>query len=164
MGKSISRQRVIQLLDDPDFHLLAAEYPDMYADEIDAMNDYVRSVTPAIPDYVLANAPTALKFVGTRVKRIEDPARITGQALYASDIKLPDMLQVAVVRSPHAHALIESIDTSAAEALPGVRAVLTYKNAPKTLLGTNPDKLVVNQEAHFAGEEVAAVAADDLHT
>ncbi len=164
MTKAISRQRVLQLLDDPDFQLLAAEYPDLYEDEIEAMNAYVRSVTPAVPEYVRDAAPTALRFLGTRVKRIEDPARIMGQAVYTSDVHLPDMLHVAIVRSPHAHALIESIDTSAAEQLPGVRAVLTYKNAPKTLIVTKPEKMVVNQEAHFAGEEVAAVAADDLNT
>ena len=164
MTKKISHQRVLQLLDDPDFQLAAAEYPDVYEDEINAMNNYLRSVTPPMPANVLAAAPTALKFVGTRVKRIEDPARLTGQGMYASDVRLPDMLHAAVLRSPHAHAIIESIDTSAAEALPGVRAVLTYKNAPKTLLGTAPDKLVVNQEAHFAGEEIAAVAAEDWHT
>ncbi len=163
MTKAISRQRVLQLLDDPDFQLAAAEYPDLYEDEITAMNDYIRSVTPTVPEYIRTAAPTALKYIGTRVKRIEDPARITGQAVYASDVKLPDMLHVAILRSPHAHASIDSIDTSAAEALPGVRAVLTYKNAPTFLLGTNPDKLIVNQEAHFAGEEVAAVAADDMH-
>ena len=165
MTKKISRQRVLQMLDDPDFQLAAAENPDLYEDEINAMNDYVRSVTPAMPAHVLAGVPTALRFVGTRVKRIEDPARLTGQGLYASDINLPDMLHAAVLRSPYAHAIIESIDTSAAEALPGVRAVLTYKNAPKTVISAGPpEKLLVNQEAHFAGEEVAAVAADDWHT
>jgi len=162
--KQISHKRVLELLDDPDFHLASAEYPDQWEAEIDAMNAYVRSVTPPVPEHVLAAAPTALKFVGTRVKRVEDPARITGQALYASDVNLPGMLHVAILRSPHAHARIEDIDTSVAEALPGVRAVLTYKNAPKTKIGGPPDKLVVNQEAHFVGEEVAAVAAEDMHT
>ena len=134
MTKAISRQRVLQLLDDPDFQLLAAEYPDLYEDEIEAMNAYVRSVTPNVPDYVREAAPTTLRFLGTKVKRIEDPARLTGQGFYASDIRLPGTLQAYIVRSPYAHAMITAIDTSAAEALPGVRAVLTYKNAPKTLI------------------------------
>ena len=164
MKKQIAQKRILEMLDDPDFQLLAAEYPDVYADEIDAMNEYVRSVTPAVPEHVLAGMPTALKFVGTKVKRIEDPARITGQAVYASDVRLPNMLHAAILRSPHAHAIIESIDTSAAEALPGVRAVLTYKNAPDVKLTNEPVKLVVNKEAHFAGEEIAAVAAEDMHT
>lgn len=162
--KRISHKRVLELLDDPDFHLAAAEYPDQWQDELDAVNDYLRSVTPQLPEAVLATAPLVLKFVGTRVKRIEDPARLTGQAIYVSDVKLPDMLHVAILRSPHAHARIEDIDTSAAEALPGVRAVLTYKNAPKTTIGGPPNKLAVNQEVHFAGEDVAAVAAEDMHT
>ena len=162
--KTVSRQRVLQLLDDPNFHLAAAENPEFFEDEIEAMNDYLRSVTPPVPDHVLAAAPTALKILGTRQRRIEDPARLTGQAIYASDVKLPDMLHVAILRSPYAHASIKSIDTSAAEKMPGVRAVLTYQNAPKTIISTPPDKLVVNREAHFEGEEMAAVAADDIHT
>jgi CO/xanthine dehydrogenase Mo-binding subunit len=163
--KTISRQRVLQLLDDPEFQLAAAEYPDLYEDEIDAMNDFLRSVTPPVPEHVRAAAPTALKIIGTRQRRIEDPARLTGQALYASDVRLPDMLHVAILRSPYAHASIASIDTAAAEKLPGVRAVLTYKNAPKAVISAGPPvKAVVNQEVHFEGEEVAAVAADDMHT
>ena len=167
MGKKFSQARILQMLDDPDFQLLSAEYPDLYADEIEAMNDYVRSITPALPEWVKGAAPKSqqqLKFVGTKVKRIEDPARLTGNGVYASDVQLPGMLYGYIVRSPYAHATITAIDTSAAEALPGVRAVLTYKNAPQTKIGTNPDKFVVNQEAHCAGDEVAAVAAEDPHT
>lgn len=68
-------------------------------------------------------APT--EFMGVRIKRREDPALITGAGKYTADIQLPNMLYMAVVRSPHAHARLNGIDASAALALPGVVAVLT---------------------------------------
>ena len=64
------------------------------------------------------------QFLGVRIKRREDPALLTGQGKYVADIHLENMLYMAVVRSPYAHARILSIDTSAAEAMPGVVAVL----------------------------------------
>ena len=55
--------------------------------------------------------------------------RVTGQAKYTNDLKLPDMLYARVLRSPHPHARIRRIDTSAASRLPGVQAVMTHENA-----------------------------------
>ena len=63
--------------------------------------------------------------IGARVKRKEDPRLITGAGNYVGDIKLPGMHHVAFVRSPYAHAKLNSIDTSKAKALPGVIAVFT---------------------------------------
>ena len=63
--------------------------------------------------------------IGARVKRKEDPRLITGTATYVGDLKLPGMRYVAFVRSPHAHARIGAIDTSAARGMPGVVAVVT---------------------------------------
>ena len=54
--------------------------------------------------------------------------KVTGRARYGADINLPGLLYGKILRSPHAHARIKSIDTSKAEALPGVRAVVTYKD------------------------------------
>ena len=62
---------------------------------------------------------------GSSIKRREDPRLITGQGNYVDDIKLVGMLHAAVVRSPHAHANIKSVETSKAEALEGVVAVFT---------------------------------------
>jgi len=67
-------------------------------------------------------------YVGKRVKRTEDPRLIKGLAHYVDDISLPGTLHVAFVRSIYAHAKINSIDTSAALALPGVIAVYTGKD------------------------------------
>ena len=67
----------------------------------------------------------AEKFVGKSIKRTEDPRMIQGLAHYVDDIKLPDTLHAAFLRSVHAHARIKSIDVSAAAKLPGVVAVYT---------------------------------------
>src|SRR5687767_571631 len=68
------------------------------------------------------------KLVGTPVRRREDPKLITGGATYVDDVRLVDMHYMAVVRSPHAHARIRSIDTSAARQMPGVIAVYTHED------------------------------------
>ena len=59
------------------------------------------------------------------MKRVEDQRFVRGQGNYVDDVNLPGMLHSAILRSPYAHARIKSIDTSAAEALPGVHAVIT---------------------------------------
>src|SRR5690348_4982182 len=65
------------------------------------------------------------RFVGAEVKRKEDPRLITGSSTYVDDLKVPGMGVIALVRSPHPHATIVSIDKSAALAMPGVLAVVT---------------------------------------
>ena len=70
-----------------------------------------------------------LSTIGNDTPRIDAIERVTGQAKYTRDWKLPGMLFGKVLRSPHPHARLVSIDTSEAEALPGVRSVITYENA-----------------------------------
>lgn len=65
------------------------------------------------------------KTVGARIKRREDPALIQGLGQYVDDVKLPQMLHVAILRSSHGHAKIKSLDTDAARRHPGVVAVFT---------------------------------------
>jgi xanthine dehydrogenase YagR molybdenum-binding subunit len=100
--------------------------------------------------------------VGKGVSRIDARERVTGSARYTYDVVLPGMLHAAVLRSPHAHARLLSIDTSRAESLPGVRAVLTRHNAPD-IRWYGIGKLL-DSTLRFVGEEVAVVAADDLDT
>ena len=88
--------------------------------------------------------------------------KLTGEARYSADLKLPGMLYGAVLRSPHAHANILSIDASAATALPGVRAVMTPFDAPSGRV--EPDVKVLDTRVRYEGDEVAAVAADDPDT
>ena len=68
--------------------------------------------------------------IGQPVRRKEDVRLITGAGRYSDDLSLPNQAHAAMLRSPHAHARIVSIDTSKAEALPGVRAVVTSKDFP----------------------------------
>src|SRR5690606_28874334 len=65
------------------------------------------------------------RWIGQPVRRLEDQRLLTGQGRFADDLKVPGALQAVVLRSPHAHARILAIDTAAALALPGVRAVFT---------------------------------------
>ena len=69
--------------------------------------------------------------VGTRPIRHDGREKVTGEARYGDDITLPGLLYGKILRSPHAHARIRSIDTSRAEALPGVRAVVTAADFPR---------------------------------
>ena len=101
---------------------------------------------------------------------------MTGRALYGADIKLPSMIWGAVLRSPHAHARILSIDTSAAEAMDGVHAVVTNADLPQasdemvdlgegaTNLKWAVDNILASDKALYAGHAVAAVAAADRYT
>ena len=100
--------------------------------------------------------------VGQSVQRRGLREKLTGEARYSADLKLPGMLCGAVLRSPHAHANIISIDTSAALALPGVRAVVTPFDVPGGRV--EPDVLVLDTRVRYEGDEVAAVAADDAET
>ena len=77
---------------------------------------------------VLSN--TNYNVVGTRPIRHDGADKVTGRAKYGADFEMSGMLYGKVLRSPHAHARIKSIDTSAAEALPGVRAVVTGADLP----------------------------------
>jgi len=115
-----------------------------------------------------------MRIVGTRARRIEDPALLRGAGRYADDIELPGLAHAAFVRSPHAHALIRSIDSAAARAMPEVVAVLTAKDLEKHLtrlrmpLGfpsaSLPDHItpfvLTPREACFVGEAVAMVIAE----
>ncbi|HAS73856.1 MAG TPA: xanthine dehydrogenase, partial [Clostridiales bacterium UBA8960] len=102
------------------------------------------------------------KHIGKPYDRKEAKEKVTGQALYVHDMELPGMLHAKCVHSPHAHAKILSIDTSAAEALPGVKAVVTGKDAPYRVGLYMIDKnLIAVDRVRYQGEIVAAVAAED---
>jgi xanthine dehydrogenase molybdenum-binding subunit len=88
---------------------------------------------------------------------------VTGAATYIRDLKIPRMLRTRILRSPHAHANITSIDTSKAEALPGVAAVLTYQNIPADWpdgFGQRSHIHILNSTVRFVGDPVAVVAAE----
>ena len=117
----------------------------------------------------------AYQVIGTRPLRTDGTDKVTGRALYGADIRLPGMLYGAVLRSPHAHARIRAIDTSRAEALPGVRAVVTAADLPEleskiTELGEGEvnlryqsNNVLARDKVLYHGHPVAAVAATNLN-
>ena len=105
--------------------------------------------------------------IGASVPVRDAAQKVTGQIRYVDDMKLPHMLHAKLLTSPYAHARILSIDTSRAEALDGVAAVVCWKNAPANFYnGNGEDKdikgteLVFDQELRYVGDKVAAVAAE----
>ena len=106
--------------------------------------------------------------IGQSVPRIDTPLKATGDAVFTADVKLPRMLYAAVLRSPHAHARILGIDTSRAEALPGVKAVITAADTKGVKWGvfryTRDQEMLPFEKVRYVGEEVAAVAAVDEET
>jgi CO/xanthine dehydrogenase Mo-binding subunit len=105
-----------------------------------------------------------VKGVGLSIPRPDGPEKVTGQVQYVADIKPKGMLHAKLLRSPHAHARIVKIDTSRAKTLPGVRAVLTARDIPelKRKAPTRAHAVLAIDRVVFAGQPVAAVAADEL--
>ncbi|HXI31398.1 MAG TPA: xanthine dehydrogenase family protein molybdopterin-binding subunit [Vicinamibacterales bacterium] len=108
--------------------------------------------------------------IGTRPIRHDGVDKVTGRASYGADVTWPGMLHGVVLRSPHAHAHIVSIDTSAAEAMPGVHAVITGRDLPETTakialgeaaidLRDIGDNVIARTKVLYHGHAVAAVAA-----
>ena len=106
--------------------------------------------------------------IGSRARRVDAPDKATGKALYADDLTFPDQLYGAILQSPLPHAKILNIDTSKAERLPGVKAVITAKDVGNVRYGVSPARYDENvfaiDKVRYVGDEVAAVAATDLAT
>lgn len=109
------------------------------------------------------------KHIGTNTGKIDALSLATGQSMFVDDISFPDMLQLKFLYSPHAHAIIENIDTTLAEKYPGVEMVLTYKNTSRVIHTTagqgwpepSPyDTYMFNGKMRYIGDRVAAVAAE----
>ncbi|MGB0951594.1 MAG: xanthine dehydrogenase family protein molybdopterin-binding subunit [Planctomycetota bacterium] len=107
------------------------------------------------------------RVVGHGNRKVDGLAKATGEAVYTDDIQLPGMLHAKTLRSPHAHARIVSIDTSKAEALPGVLGVLVGSEMPikyGVIPWTPDENALATDKVRFIGDEVAAVAAVDEDT
>ena len=103
-----------------------------------------------------------LDVAGTSVVRRDLEVKLTGEARYTADLKLPGMLYGAILRSPHPHAVVLSVDTTEALRLNGVRAVVTPFDVPPGRMA--PDMGILDTRVRFVGDEVAVVAADDPDT
>ena len=109
------------------------------------------------------------KVIGTRVRRPDGIDKVTGRAKYGADAFAPGQLVGLVVRSPHAHALIKKIDTSKAEKVPGVKAIVTSADLPDLTGGDRGmrdilENCMARKKALYDGHAVAALAAVDMHT
>ncbi len=109
------------------------------------------------------NPDQELKIVGTNPVKHDGPDKVTGKAKFGADLFLPGMLMAKILRSPHPHANIKSIDTSKAEALPGVKSVVTGADFPDLPLGSPGGDMTRNimacEKVFYDGHPVAAVAA-----
>jgi xanthine dehydrogenase YagR molybdenum-binding subunit len=102
----------------------------------------------------------ALNFVGHKEPRIDGAERVTGRAVFTSDIQLPGMLYGKILRSPHPYARISRIKTQRAEELPGVHAVLSHKNVPKISF-YGGQTFIFDETVRYVGDEVACVIAEE---
>jgi CO/xanthine dehydrogenase Mo-binding subunit len=108
-----------------------------------------------------------MKAVGARLPRYDGVGHVTGRTQYVDDVRVGKTLWVKALRSPHHHAAVTSLNTSKAEAMAGVRAVVTCADVPKNVyghlegLGVPADEpLLADGEVRYLGQPVAAVAAD----
>jgi carbon-monoxide dehydrogenase large subunit len=117
----------------------------------------------------MASETQEIRGIGHSVKRKEDDRLIQGKGTFVDDVNLPGMLHMAILRSPVAHAKINSIDTSKAAALPGVVAVVTGELMAQHNLAWMPtmsydtQAVLVTDKVRFQGQEVAAVIAENLY-
>src|SRR5882724_4842614 len=102
-----------------------------------------------MPEYKWPEAEKR-SLIGKRISRVDGPHKVSGRAKYSYDIKRPGVLYARMLRSPHAHAKIVSIDVSAAEKMPGVKAVRIIQG--------------VGKEIKWAGDDIIGVAAVDEAT
>ena len=116
------------------------------------------------------------KYIGKSVKRVEDKRFITGQGKYTDDIKMPGMVHAYILRSPYAHATVNSIDIDAAKRAEGVVAIYTGADIPEAIAGVPcgwqvnfkngdtmkepPHPLLVRKKVRHVGDGVAIIIAD----
>src|SRR6266481_435299 len=124
-----------------------------------------------VNDVISRDTVKPFKWVGTRPVRPDGVPKVTGTAQYGSDLTMPGMLVGRILRSPHAHARIRSLDVSKAAALPGVRAVVTSADFPEQKFEyVGPERVAQNfwhmtrnimarEKVLYEGHAVAAVAA-----
>jgi len=110
---------------------------------------------------------TGFSVVGKPLPKVDAAAKVTGRAIYADDMLLPRTLHCRILRSPHPHARILAIDTSAARRMPGVQAVITGHDLPVKfgiLPVTQDERALEHEKVRYVGDPIAAVAAVDEET
>ncbi|MPY70184.1 MAG: molybdopterin-dependent oxidoreductase [Alphaproteobacteria bacterium] len=115
------------------------------------------------PQSALDEDAAGASFIGANVRRIDAPAKVSGALRYAGDMTATGMLHMQVLRSPVPHARIVELDTSEAEAMPGVEAVVTYRDVPgEDGFGVfvHDQPIIARDKVRFVGEAICAVAAE----
>jgi 4-hydroxybenzoyl-CoA reductase subunit alpha len=129
---------------------------------------YLQGKEPQKLQFAAQRSAAGLSIVGKRLAKPDAPAKATGRAVYTDDLVLPNMLYGKLLLSPVPHATIKTIDTTKAEALPGVHAVITGADVPDLTYGTSParydETVLAKDKVRYVGDMVAAVAAVDEET
>lgn len=109
-----------------------------------------------------------MKAVGARLPRYDGMGHVTGQTRFVDDVRIPGMLWAKALRSPHHHAGITKLDTSKAESLPGVHAIVTWEDVPLLVYGhleglgvPGDEPLLAKDDVRYKGQPIALVAAED---
>lgn len=163
---SLTHDEWRELATNPDWMRLVAEQSELVAASIAAAGDKVaQQAQPATPPNVL-NGPYTI--VGSKVPRLQGMGIVTGMGQYTEHMSMTGMLYTRTLRSPHPHAKIVSIDTSAAEKFPGVHYVLHRGNLPDlykdVVIGSGPPaRGLFDQELFEVGAPVAVIAAESEH-
>ncbi|TPW32935.1 molybdopterin-dependent oxidoreductase [Pararhizobium mangrovi] len=122
-------------------------------------------IAGTLPETALNPELTKTSYIGHNTRRLDAPSKVSGRLKYAGDMEMQGMLHMQVLRSPHAHARISRIDTSKAEALPGVHCVITCDDVPgEDGFGVfvHDQPIMARGKVRHVGEAVAAVAADTV--
>src|SRR5262245_9133647 len=122
---------------------------------------------PTAPETAPEETSQVLRIVGHPLPKVDGLAKTTGETKFADDMKLPRMAYGRILRSPHPHARILSVDLSKALALPGVFAAITGQDVPRKygiMPSTQDETALAVDRVRYVGEPVAAVAAVDEET
>src|SRR5512143_2199733 len=126
---------------------------------------YVKGIpVPETPEPIVTAEPwKKTTIVGKALPRVDGYDRVSGSAIYASDITMPEMLYGAILRSPHPHAIVKAVDTKEAEKMPGVRAVISGSSPEADIMWPYSKDMrmkLFDPHCRYEGEVVAAVAAE----
>jgi CO/xanthine dehydrogenase Mo-binding subunit/aerobic-type carbon monoxide dehydrogenase small subunit (CoxS/CutS family) len=122
--------------------------------------EVIGAVKDVAKERIPLSAPDGYRHIGKGTPRGDAAEIVSGKATFISDLQMPGLLYGKILRSPHPHANIVEIDTTRAEALPGVEAVVTHKNAPDWQPGNPKSLRALEQRVRFVGDAVALVAAE----
>jgi len=163
-------------LSDQDWYALAQDpaWQEMVSEQAEMVAGVIAKYGNKLPGGGQTSAPTEVpvfrpfKVIGTDIARIQGYGIVTNQGQYTENLRMPGMLFMRTLRSRYPHAKIKSIDTSAAEKIPGVRKILHRGNLPEeykdVFLGSAlPTRFLFNEEVFEVGSPIAVIAADSEH-